>query len=1005
MKQIMSSISPRKPFWPNAPLFVKRGLLLAFAALTLIVVLSGAVHAAGGVGSGGSGGGGSGGHQTSYGWSWAIYDISDPGPTNNFRNGDTWANVKAICEDAGSSQVYAHIVYNAEYKAKVYDYKAVQDSPYTYAGKFSPGTPIDGGGVTISTEDAQAKYVTIDDEPYDVNTSGFTWGQDVAWFCYNYTGTSTTTNGSCTISVPTTLTTGENFTATFSIENTGDTAWSVHPTNANRFKLGSQSPQDNTRWGTNRKEIAGDASAFGLVVTPGSTKPTSPSPATFTAPTTPGTYAFAWRVVEEGVAWHGSTCSVTITVTEEEEEDLCLNIPGIQATIPAGMERDAAGNCAFPVTDLVCNDNNDNNHIPDLSDVPVTLPETAPADVTAPGSKTDDSSSVTESQRYGVTRIDSVEDISSGGSQLSIPYEGGTDYSVSLDYRPFADAYPFDTNKARVNYSSKYRQRLVTYTWSYSYDETHCNAYEALYDDEGNFDGWGDCISETEHTHHVYAANYGSWGDLWEPGSADGPVLNPCHNRTYDSSPSVDSATIEPDQEMPNITRLSGNIGMAFHVTEPSRGWSTMRKASQVNDITYELNRYIRRANGSTDSTTSETRTITVTGTTNKASNGSVSATQDFAVSVPGILQVGDRVCWRITMTTTSFGSREHGIMRNTGEILSGSGTQSAEDCTPPVVNWPYFEVFGNDVVSGGQFGGVCGVAAGQGIQAYSRPGQYRGASVQYAAFALGTISGVTTVSLRDGASTPAIPPFGLTFSNETGGYGGSYSGSDGMTCLPDYFAARPATTEDVPGIGLPAKLHQANDSPRRIEYLSIDHDVTLGSLDVPEGVKKVVYVNGTLRINNGVTLDDAWDDRENIPFVMFIARDIVIGRNVTRLDGVYVAQPGDGGAGGIRTCDTNSYALCSNPLVVNGALIADKLDLLRTRGSHRDSVVNEGRPGVDSAACSNGARSNAGTPGGQSCAAEIISFSPELFLALSQVVQPEESFQLDSYITLPPNL
>ena len=104
-------------------------------------------------------------------------------------------------------------------------------------------------------------------------------------------------------SVPNTVVTGDTFTATITLKNSGGTAWTN--TGAIPYKLGSQSPQDNTTWGLNRVALpsspinAGANAVFTF---------------TATAPTNIGTYAFSWRMLQESATWFGSTFTTNITV-------------------------------------------------------------------------------------------------------------------------------------------------------------------------------------------------------------------------------------------------------------------------------------------------------------------------------------------------------------------------------------------------------------------------------------------------------------------------------------------------------------------------------------------------------------------------------------------------------------------------------------------------------------------------------------------------------------------
>jgi Ig-like domain-containing protein/CARDB protein len=99
---------------------------------------------------------------------------------------------------------------------------------------------------------------------------------------------------------------GQPFTATVKMKNTGTKPWAINPGPPDMtYRLGAQSPQDNMRWGTNRITIPSSP------VNPRTSVTFSKS---FTAPTTAGTYAFNWKMVEENVQWFGATCTKAIVV-------------------------------------------------------------------------------------------------------------------------------------------------------------------------------------------------------------------------------------------------------------------------------------------------------------------------------------------------------------------------------------------------------------------------------------------------------------------------------------------------------------------------------------------------------------------------------------------------------------------------------------------------------------------------------------------------------------------
>ena len=93
--------------------------------------------------------------------------------------------------------------------------------------------------------------------------------------------------------VPVNMSPGQEYAVSITIKNTGTSIW----TRTCDFRLGSQSSQDNLMWGFRRVDLGGDD-----MIAPNETK-------TFifnvTAPLTPGTYDFQWRMLRESVEWFG----------------------------------------------------------------------------------------------------------------------------------------------------------------------------------------------------------------------------------------------------------------------------------------------------------------------------------------------------------------------------------------------------------------------------------------------------------------------------------------------------------------------------------------------------------------------------------------------------------------------------------------------------------------------------------------------------------------------------
>src|SRR3954471_8265743 len=91
-------------------------------------------------------------------------------------------------------------------------------------------------------------------------------------------------------------------------------AWTA----AEGYRLGSQSPANNTTWGPGRVELPRASVAPGEEVT---------FAFPVTAPATPGTRSFQWRMQQEGVEWFGDASpSMEITVADAGEDPQCPNL-------------------------------------------------------------------------------------------------------------------------------------------------------------------------------------------------------------------------------------------------------------------------------------------------------------------------------------------------------------------------------------------------------------------------------------------------------------------------------------------------------------------------------------------------------------------------------------------------------------------------------------------------------------------------------------------------------
>jgi hypothetical protein len=91
-------------------------------------------------------------------------------------------------------------------------------------------------------------------------------------------------------SVPANWSPGQTYTVSITMKNTGTTTWST-----STYKLGAQSPANNTSWGTSRATLSKN-------VPPGSLGTFT---FTVTAPTATGNYNFQWEMIQEGGSFFG----------------------------------------------------------------------------------------------------------------------------------------------------------------------------------------------------------------------------------------------------------------------------------------------------------------------------------------------------------------------------------------------------------------------------------------------------------------------------------------------------------------------------------------------------------------------------------------------------------------------------------------------------------------------------------------------------------------------------
>ncbi|MDB5183060.1 MAG: exported protein of unknown function [Candidatus Saccharibacteria bacterium] len=355
------------------------------------------------------------------------------------------------------------------------------------------------------------------------------------------------------------------------------------------------------------------------------------------------------------------------------------------------------------------------------------------------------------------------------------------------------------------------------------------------------------------------------------------------------------------------------------------------------------------------------------------------------------------------------------------------------------ISTFPYFKTYGEDVVTGNGFdttsaAPTCPATPGN-IYAYAQKdtpagvfsSNYKGAGAQNGAMTRGSILGFFTAANRTAVNTP---PKSLTFANtapvSTDEFGGNYGA--GTPCITDYFSD-PALSPVNGGTRDPG-LTSVNGKEKpwtgvlaggsgKYRYLATANTNITG-ISVPVGQQLAIYVDGDLTISGDITFASGASLPTDLPNLAVIVRgNIFITPNVKRIDGLYVAQPKVGqeaSKGRVYTCAlpfaqvaaVNLATTCgtgSQPLAINGSLVAQQVKLLRAVNSLKDSTYSNVLPAGEIPNFADGS-STAG--GANTKAAEVINYTPEMYLAPSALKDPglaciNTNCNYDSIFSLPP--
>jgi|GEM_PF-1911450 len=717
--------------------------------------------------------------------------------------------------------------------------------------------------------------------------------------------------------------------------------------------------------------------------------------AQITAPGSAGSYPFNWGLVNPGVAWSGIVCSGTLQVVAPQDIPTCTsatltNVPG--TTYP---------NSQFTMSITVRNDGN-------LTWVPGT---------------------------WNLGSVQGLDNnyLTDGGGQIRAAWPdnnnvqpgGSVTFTYTTTLPAFGGIYPSNW---------KFVHELVA--WENFSNGTQCgmnfvveqghfvDAFNAGINRPGSVDtcaegtinadpatgyytfgipqGWGFCLRPSSS-----AAPNDLWIRPWNVGYQTGGTV--CAPNTYCSA----VGTYECQ-----LAGVNGWPGCASGFEDRSQDWGYDFALAWRPTVSCTM------GGGGTFEVGSYTPSVTVNSANTVGSGPQVSGAITYNVaaqnSVAGYGPVSTGGSASPAMPAVNIASAGNYTQTSSATWAGGPGVGAyagTATCTGPptatVVYKPYPKIYNGDVGAGGCFGSAACSPAGGGIYGFTRisGGYYGGASGELGVLALLSVNQFFSSGNRASVPPDNGPPRGSTFANIGGAgdatYGGALGGS-GMR-ITDYF-------NDTRDTSLGSSTFVSGTFAAGLKQY-VYPSGTLGAQTIPVGSQLAIYVDGNLYINGNITMASG-TTLQNMPYFALIVRgNIYIAPGVSRLDGLYVAQPHSGSVateGRIYTCasglntlylSTQLLGSCATPLAINGAVVAQRIKFLRTINSVKDSTLNNAAP---SGEIPNFADGSASGNGANTKASEVINFSPELFIAPSPLKDPNAvsastTNKYDAYYSLPP--
>jgi len=251
----------------------------------------------------------------------------------------------------------------------------------------------------------------------------------------------------------------------------------------------------------------------------------------------------------------------------------------------------------------------------------------------------------------------------------------------------------------------------------------------------------------------------------------------------------------------------------------------------------------------------------------------------------------------------------------------------------------PKVQVLGGDLKVGRDLNGSGSVTSGTdtstSVKTIDGAQRTFGSWIEYGIFATGTIKGTASGAAfagKDGMANANICGYSiLSFANV---FGNGTSCVNDSSTIGNYTNAKsiPDIEASFPGVGTAIS---GNVNPGALGGgIYSAGDITLVASNLPKSKTIIIKATGTVTIVGDQKYDNGpYTNILGLPQLVIIANKIVINGSVSNVDAWLVAK---GSEGTIETCEAVAKTVneCSNPLIVNGPVMAKKLDLRRTAGS-----------------------------------------------------------------------